>query len=87
MGCPKFLAGSYLPTLAGAWGVDLRGEPHGIRQIGGSLDHGEPDSKQPPSLLLSVPLSLFSGLLRPWWGAFTHGLRVRPEAAGQTPQD
>lgn len=63
MGCPQFLAGSYLPTLAGAWGVDLRGgEPHGIRQTGGSLDHGEPDSKQPPSLLLSVPLSLFSGL-------------------------
>lgn len=90
MGCPQFLAGSYLPTLAGAWGVDLRG--------GGATWHSAnrgfpgPRGTRFQAAPVPAPVCPFVSLLwplRPWGGgaAFTHGLRVRPEAAGRTRQD
>lgn len=49
------------------------------------LDRGEPDSKQPPSLLLSVPLSLSSLAFpaRGEGGPSHMALECRPEAAGR----
>lgn len=75
MGCPKFLAGSYLPTLAGAWGVDLCGEPHGIRQ-----NQGFPwaTGNQIPSSPVPAPVCPFVSLLWPSPPVGAGGLHTWP---------